>query len=114
MTQHQPPAETPEEILEAVYKSIEANKPETALDILFLYANDSYWAGKFENVDKLFLLADLDALGISVALGLLVTGHWARPDLKNREWLVAKVEKWLTEVKKETPERIERLLKGLR
>jgi len=110
---HPPDPRTPQEILEGMY-AMHAQTPaaeRSAADLLFLYADNSYYAGQFEHINEMMEIADLSKLGVTLGLSILVVSSWAKPNLPGRVAYLERYRAYLALT--EPPERIHGLTKGL-
>ncbi len=116
MTTHPPDPRTPQEILEQMY-AFHATattvhwSEESAADLLFLYADNSFWAGQFDHINEMMEIADLSKLGIQLGCSILVVSSWAKPNLPSRAAYLERLRAYLALT--ESPERIKRLTQGL-
>jgi hypothetical protein len=97
--------------LNEFYELAKINKNDLGMDLLFDNVDEMLCDGKFKEVDDLLETMDLSILNTTLLIGLLSITSAAKNKLKNRASLVQRIE----EIFKVTdPERVDRLLKGLR
>lgn len=97
--------------LERIYTLSSGGRPREAMDLLLVKMDDAFLAGRFELVDELLSVVDVDRLSLTLQLALLAFSRPAAEHLPRRPSVVSLVE---ARVRKSDPERAERLLSRVR
>ena len=97
--------------LDTVYSLVARGAPDDAIDVLFDHVDDLLITGEFRRCNDLLHAVDLARLDTDLLVALLSITLPAAPHLRDRPWLVQRVEKRLQEI---APDRIEGLMRGLR
>lgn len=97
--------------LDEVYAFVDQDDNESAIDLLFERIDDHLDAGEFGTVDGLLRTIDLSRLNITLITGVLSITTAARSALPERAAFVTRAENRLREL---APDRLERLMRGLR
>lgn len=99
------------QILDTIYANCRNGNSDSALDILFDWIDGLLLKGEFEECDEFLRKFNLDMLNIDLMIGLLSITLAATEKLPYRKMLVKEIE---ARLKKIVPERVERLLRGLK
>jgi len=97
--------------LEDVYSLDAQGRKDAALDVVFKHIDDLILEKKFDTCDAVLDATDVGRLGTDLLVGFLTITNAARRRLNRREAFTARVTRRLHEW---APDRVERLLSGLR
>lgn len=96
---------------EKIYQLVGGGEEDAALDLLFNTFDDLYETGGFAECDAHLRALDLDRLGVCLVVGVLSITLTPREKLAGRDDFLQRSEEYLQRV---APDRVDRLLKGLR
>ncbi|WP_428265089.1 hypothetical protein [Haliangium sp.] len=94
-----------------VYSLVARQQPDEAIDILFDHIDELLSEGQFARCDSVLRAIDLDRLDTNLVVAVLSITLSAADELPHRARLLSRAEKRLSVL---APERVERLLHGLR
>lgn len=94
-----------------VYSLVRRNQPDAAVDILFRHVDDMLLKDEFSRCNALLRAIDLKRLDTNLIVAVLSITVEVSSQLSYRSRFVGRAEKRLQEL---APERVERLLSGLR
>lgn len=96
---------------EKVYELVAAGQPEAAADVIYDLFDDALGDGRIEDVDQLLGHIDIERLSVFPLVGLLTITSAAREHLPARAALYEKI---AARIRLELPDRVDRILVGLR
>jgi len=99
--------------IENIYNNINKSLIDNAIDILFKNMNDYFCNGEFEIADEALNIIDINKLDSNLVIGVLSITFAARNHLKNRDAFYKNAVRYYLK-RKESKDRIRRLLVGLR
>lgn len=108
---HHPDPRLPEDVLAQVYGLVAETKEDAAIDLVYDYADNCFYAGEFLKVNWLLETGDLNRLGVHGGLALATAAHWARPHLPARVAYIERLRAFFLRIRSE--EETRQILKGL-
>ncbi len=102
---------TSPEWLERVYTLVGANQTDKAIDVLFSHMDSLFLDGNFEDGNAILLLIDTARLNLDLLVAVLSITLSCSDKLPNRKHFFARAER---EMKRLAPERVNKILEGLR